>query len=98
VYAFGGQSRELARYKKQLELAYKAGKKKAIISGLAVGVTMMLLFCSYSLAFWYGSKLILKGENSGGQILTAFFSIITGGMVYFLLMTEYKGQVRIKKV
>jgi ABC-type multidrug transport system fused ATPase/permease subunit len=85
VYAFGGQSRELARYKERLELAYKAGKKKAIISGSAIGVTMMILFCSYSLAFWYGSKLILKGENSGGQILTAFFAIIIGGMIYFFI-------------
>ncbi|RIA92860.1 P-glyco protein [Glomus cerebriforme] len=78
VIAFGGQSRELARYTLKLELAYKAGRKKAIASGLGIGAMMMFLFFSYALAFWYGSKLILSKEKTGGEILNAFFAITIG--------------------
>ncbi|RGB26342.1 multidrug resistance protein 1a, partial [Rhizophagus diaphanus] len=78
VLAFGGQSRELARYATQLELAYKAGKKKAIVSGAGIGFMMMVLFFSYALAFWYGSRLILNNELSGGDILNALFAVIIG--------------------
>ena len=82
MLAFGGQSRELARYTSKLELAYKAGKKKAIASGLGIGAMMMFLFFSYGLAFWYGSKLILNHEHTGGEILNAFFAIIIGGTIF----------------
>ncbi|GBB85298.1 hypothetical protein RclHR1_11860005 [Rhizophagus clarus] len=78
VLAFGGQSRELARYAKNLELAYKAGRKKAIASGAGIGSVMMILFFSYALAFWYGSKLILNKEKTGGEILNAFFAVMIG--------------------
>jgi len=79
--AFGGQSRALASYTEKLDSALKAGRKKALVSGSAIGVMMMILFCSYGLGFWYGSRLILKHENTGGQILNAFFAIIIGGMI-----------------
>lgn len=82
VLAFGGQSRELARYATQLELAYKAGKKKAIVSGAGIGFMMMVLFFSYALAFWYGSRLILNNEISGGDILNALFAVIIGGTIF----------------
>jgi len=81
VLAFGGQSRALAKYTGHLESAFKVGRKKAIVSGSAIGIMMMILFCSYGLGFWYGSTLILQHEKTGGQILNAFFAIIIGGMI-----------------
>ncbi|CAG8487372.1 13651_t:CDS:2 [Funneliformis mosseae] len=66
VLAFGGQPREFARYSAKLELVYKAGKRKAVISGIGLSSMMFIIFCSYSLAFWYGSKQILNGSKSSG--------------------------------
>lgn len=39
---------------------------------------MFLLFCCYSLAFWYGSILVGEGTMQGGDVLNVFFAIIIG--------------------
>jgi len=81
VLAFGGQSRELARYAAKIELAFKSGKKKALINGFGLGAMVLFLFSSYGLGFWYGGKLILNENKSSGEILGAFLSVIMGGKI-----------------
>ncbi|CAG8462314.1 5329_t:CDS:10 [Acaulospora colombiana] len=78
VISFGGQDREINRYKAQLEGAYKAGKKKAIVSGIGLGIMMFIMFGSYGLSFWYGSILIVHNEMSGPDVLNVFFAILIG--------------------
>ncbi|KMU78210.1 lipid A export ATP-binding/permease protein msbA [Coccidioides immitis RMSCC 3703] len=37
------------------------------------------MYCAYSLAFWYGVKLVTKGQiGSGGEILTVIFAVALG--------------------
>ena len=36
------------------------------------------MFASYSLAFWYGSKLVQDKETDGGTVLNVFFAILIG--------------------
>jgi ABC-type multidrug transport system fused ATPase/permease subunit len=79
VISFGGEKRELARYKAKLDEAYKIGVKKAFISGTGLGAMMGIMFGSYGLAFWYGSILVVRGEQTGGDVLNVFFAIIMGG-------------------
>ncbi|XP_038611568.1 phosphatidylcholine translocator ABCB4-like isoform X1 [Tachyglossus aculeatus] len=78
VTAFGGQSRELTRYKRHLEEAEKIGIKKAITANLSLGTAFFLIYASYALAFWYGSSLTLSKEYTLGNTMTVFFSIIYG--------------------
>ncbi|CAJ0645850.1 8181_t:CDS:10 [Entrophospora sp. SA101] len=78
VVAFGGEQREIQRYISKLEIAYKFGKRKSIVNGLGVGFMLLAMFGSYSLAFWYGSILIINGEENGGDILNAFFAVMIG--------------------
>ncbi|RHZ80336.1 hypothetical protein Glove_137g129 [Diversispora epigaea] len=78
VTAFGGQERELRRYIDRLQDAYVVGRKKAIITGLSLAFIFFTLFCSYSLAFWYGGILISDGKANGGQVINVFFSILIG--------------------
>ncbi|RHZ59931.1 hypothetical protein Glove_360g64 [Diversispora epigaea] len=78
VVAFGGQQRERKRYEKELEAAYKSGRRKAFISGIGLGSMMLIMFGSYGLAFWYGSVLIINGEMTGGEVLNVFFAILIG--------------------
>ncbi len=78
VVAFGGEEREIKKYSSNLEEAYKAGKKKAIFNGIGVGAIMLILFFTYSLAFWYGAKLVNDQRMSGGDVLNVFFAIIIG--------------------
>ncbi|XP_028718068.1 ATP-dependent translocase ABCB1 isoform X1 [Peromyscus leucopus] len=78
VIAFGGQKKELERYDKNLEEAKNVGIKKAITANLSIGIAYLLVYASYALAFWYGTSLVLSNEYSVGQVLTVFFSILTG--------------------
>ncbi|ORY03697.1 ATP-binding cassette sub-family B member 5 [Basidiobolus meristosporus CBS 931.73] len=80
VYAFGSQKREILRYNAKLDLAEKAGVKRGIFEGLGVGLMMMVVFFTYALGFWYGSRLIADGVMSSEEVLNVFFSLILGAM------------------
>ncbi|CAG8448762.1 17258_t:CDS:10 [Acaulospora morrowiae] len=80
VTAFGGQERELRRYVSKLQIAYLAGRKKAIITGVSLASLMFIVFCTFALAFWYGSILVVDGQLSGGQVLNVFFAVLIGAI------------------
>ncbi|CAG8553074.1 9962_t:CDS:10, partial [Ambispora gerdemannii] len=78
VFAFGGEKHEIKRYFAQLQVAYKSGKRKAIISGLGLGSIFLIMFCTYGLGFWYGSRLVERREKTGGEVLNTFFAVMFG--------------------
>eukprot|EP01133_Synstelium_polycarpum_P008407 gene8407-9888_t len=88
VATFSGEERENTAYSNNLLEALKVGKQKGLMNGLGIGLVFFVLFASYSLAFWFGSKLIndkrnnpIHGRNwTGGDVLTVFFSVIMGAM------------------
>jgi ATP-binding cassette subfamily B (MDR/TAP) protein 1 len=49
-----------------------------VIKGAGIGVVFGLLFCAYSLAFYYGSILIENKEMKGGDVVNVLFAIIMG--------------------
>uniref|UniRef100_A0A8C3GPQ2 Phosphatidylcholine translocator ABCB4 n=1 Tax=Cairina moschata TaxID=8855 RepID=A0A8C3GPQ2_CAIMO len=78
VIAFGGQEKEIKRYRKNLEDAKRIGIKKAITANISMGVAFLLIYASYALAFWYGTTLILNDDYTIGKVLTVFFSVLIG--------------------
>lgn len=54
VQAFGGEKREMERYDVGLAAARKAGIAGGHKAGLGLGVTFIVMFCSYAVAFLYG--------------------------------------------
>nr|AKC42134.1 ABCB1 [Petromyzon marinus] len=79
VMAFGGQEKELKRYDKNLVEARNIGIKKAITTNLSIGFTMFIVYASYSLAFWYGSRLVLEDTSyTIGNVMIVFFAVIIG--------------------
>ncbi|CAG7827122.1 unnamed protein product [Allacma fusca] len=88
VMAFSGQEKEIERYEKGLTFAQKAGKKRGAISGMGMGLIWLIMYGTYALAFWYGTKLILDGtekyceDNSytppytAKNLLIVFFSVL----------------------
>ncbi|KAG0351616.1 ATP-binding cassette, sub-B (MDR TAP), member 4, partial [Podila minutissima] len=67
VFAFDGQKRELKKFSVTLDEAYKSGVKKAWATGIGMGSFMLIMFLSYSLAFWYGSREVKAGRMESGQ-------------------------------
>lgn len=78
VMAFNGQKTEIqksfecpqcikltftCRYEHALEDSRKSGLWKYFVMAIGVGITMLVQFGAYALAFWYGSVLILKDPD-----------------------------------
>ncbi|NXK27152.1 MDR1 protein, partial [Arenaria interpres] len=79
VVAFNGQQKALAKYDANLEMARSVGVKKCITTNTSLGVSQFLIFGSYALAFWYGTKLTAEEENYDiGRVLIVFFSVLIG--------------------
>ncbi|KAJ1719603.1 hypothetical protein LPJ53_005663 [Coemansia erecta] len=79
VMAFGGQARELARYRDKIVLARQSGMRKSLIIGACMGFIMFSLYSVYALGFWYGGKLAREGRMEPATVLNVFFVLIVGG-------------------
>lgn len=51
------------RFSKQLEGSEKTGARRGLLSGIGGGVMWFIIYCCYSLAFWYGVALILESRE-----------------------------------
>ncbi|XP_077979292.1 ATP-dependent translocase ABCB1-like [Glandiceps talaboti] len=80
VAAFGGEKKEAERYRDNLHSAKSVGIKKGVVSGAGMGITFLIVFCTYALGFWYGTQLILDPDNDYtiGSMLTVFFAVLIG--------------------
>ncbi|KAF9544437.1 Multidrug resistance protein 1 [Mortierella hygrophila] len=78
VHAFDGQKREMKKYTEVVNQAYKAGIRKSIGTGLGMGLFMGILFLSYALSFWYGSREVKEKRMESGDVLTVLFGVIIG--------------------
>ncbi|TFJ96142.1 peptide methionine sulfoxide reductase MsrB [Platysternon megacephalum] len=80
VVAFNGQMKALAKYDVNLENARKVGVKKSITTNTTLGFTEFILFGTYALAFWYGTKLTVEEKENYdiGRVLIVLFSVLHG--------------------
>lgn len=39
---------------------------------------MLIIFCSYALAIWFGGKMILEKGYTGGEVLNVMTAVMTG--------------------
>ncbi|CAF0935049.1 unnamed protein product [Rotaria sordida] len=75
VLSYNGQEREVQRYEQYLDDAKKCGIRKGVTTGIITGVTYFLLFCTYALGFWYGTKLVWEESYTIGNVFTIFMCI-----------------------
>ncbi|KAK4733129.1 hypothetical protein R3W88_007390 [Solanum pinnatisectum] len=79
VVSFTGENLSIVDYNSKLENAYKPTVNQALASGIGLGTTLMVSLFSYGLAIWYGAKLIIDKNYSGGDIVAVIFSAMLGG-------------------
>uniref|UniRef100_A0A8C9U049 ATP-binding cassette sub-family B member 5 n=1 Tax=Scleropages formosus TaxID=113540 RepID=A0A8C9U049_SCLFO len=79
VVAFNGQKKAVEKYI-NLEEAKRFGVKKSVTTNVSMGFTQFVIFGTYALAFWYGTKLSVdEPENySIGRVITVFFCVMIG--------------------
>ncbi|XP_010313352.1 ABC transporter B family member 21 isoform X1 [Solanum lycopersicum] len=77
VASFTGEKEACEKYDKSLEKAYRSGVHEGLANGLGMGSAYFILFCNYSLAFWYGGKMILEKGYTGGSVLSVALAVLT---------------------
>ncbi|KAF2325016.1 hypothetical protein GH714_022250 [Hevea brasiliensis] len=80
VASFTGEKQAINNYKKFLVTAYNSGVREGLATGLGLGVVMLIIFCSYALAIWFGGKMILEKGYSGGSVLNVIIAVLSGSM------------------
>ncbi|XP_054157975.1 ATP-dependent translocase ABCB1-like isoform X2 [Oppia nitens] len=84
VYAFGGQTKDIKRYDRNLEPAKKSGIKRQVYIGCGLGVMWFVIYLSFGLGFWYGIRLIIRSIDNNDSLYVAsnmtivFFSVLIG--------------------
>ncbi|GKB00527.1 ABC transporter B family member 19-like protein, partial [Tanacetum coccineum] len=67
------------RYDTLLVESVPVGKKLGFAKGVGIGVIYLVTYCTWALAFWYGSILISDNQISGGEAIACFFGVNVGG-------------------
>ncbi|CAM8890594.1 unnamed protein product [Rhodiola kirilowii] len=80
VASFTGEKQAVANYNNALKKAFKSATKEGVTAGLGFGSLMLILFCSYALAVWYGGKMVLENGYTGGDVINVIFAVLTGSM------------------
>ncbi|KAL5537680.1 hypothetical protein UlMin_045273 [Ulmus minor] len=80
VASFTGEKQAIKKYEKFLDGAYKSGVFEGTAAGLGFGLALLVLFCTYALAVWFGSKMIREKGYNGGEVLTVIVAVLTGSM------------------
>jgi ATP-binding cassette subfamily B (MDR/TAP) protein 1 len=78
VTAYGMQPKLVRRYEEHVTKARKAGTKSGIVLAFMIAAMNGIIFWSYGLAFWQGSRFLIQGRVSLSAILTILFVNITG--------------------
>ncbi|CAG8845984.1 3533_t:CDS:2, partial [Gigaspora margarita] len=84
--AFGAQKKLSDLYDAYLSEARKEGFKKSLLVGFTLGIMFFGMYAIPSLAFWYGSIMVINNEISFGQVVS-IFNLVGNG--FFSLTTFF---------
>ncbi|XP_064953100.1 ABC transporter B family member 11-like isoform X2 [Musa acuminata AAA Group] len=80
VAAFNGEKQAIDDYKQLIKKAYGAVVQEGIAAGVGIGCVLMIIFCNYGLAVWYGAKLIIEKGYIGADVFNCMVTVTTGAM------------------
>ncbi|THG10813.1 hypothetical protein TEA_002096 [Camellia sinensis var. sinensis] len=80
VASFTGERQAVINYNKSLVHAYKSGVQEGLAAGFGFGAVMFVAFSTYSLAIWFGAKMILEKGYTGGEVLNVIVAVLSGSM------------------
>ncbi|AQK52913.1 hypothetical protein ZEAMMB73_Zm00001d050674 [Zea mays] len=80
VVSFNGENQAITKYNMFIRKVYRSSLQEGAINALGLGSVMAILFSSYGLAVWYGSKLIVERGYNGGMVISVIMSVMIGAM------------------
>lgn len=81
VISFGSNRKVVQLFDEAQEAPRKEARKKSWLAGIGMGSAQCLTFMSWALDFWFGGKLVQKGEISAGDVFKTFFVLVSTGKV-----------------
>ncbi|QRV94570.1 ABC transporter transmembrane region [Ceratobasidium sp. AG-Ba] len=75
VQSFAAESFLARKYGIYLLQIQKFGAKRSLVRGLEFGTIYCILNLTYSVCFWYGSKLVVSDEVGVGLMFTVFWNM-----------------------
>jgi ATP-binding cassette subfamily B (MDR/TAP) protein 1 len=85
VQVFGTQEAEVERFIGALGPAKAAGKKRDFTTAVGIGASYCIMFCTYTVAFFYASYLIEWGYHNVGEVTAVFFSVLMASFAIGLM-------------
>ncbi|CAK8530849.1 unnamed protein product [Lathyrus sativus] len=80
VASFTGEKKAIDKYNSRLKVAYTTTVQQGTATGFGMGLLSLIVFSTYGLAMWYGSKLVLEKGYTGGTVMSVIIALMTGGM------------------
>ncbi|KAH7444589.1 hypothetical protein KP509_02G084300 [Ceratopteris richardii] len=77
VNACNGIEKAVALYNSMLSQQAKHTLFQGNCYSLLLGISNMVVYCTYALLFWYGSRLIVNDKSSFGSIIVLFMVFLT---------------------
>ncbi|KAI2629328.1 P-loop containing nucleoside triphosphate hydrolase protein [Hypomontagnella submonticulosa] len=76
--AFGSQGKLADQYDAHLAKAEKYGFRMQVVAGVMYGLTFLVMYLGYGLAFWQGAYFLRRGEAALPAIVTILLAVMTG--------------------
>eukprot|EP00253_Pinus_taeda_P023516 PITA_23516 len=80
VYSFVGEAKAMANFSLALDATVKIGLKQGLSKGMAIGGNGSVSFALWAFISWYGSRLVMNHDVSGGMVFGVGYCIILGGL------------------
>ncbi|KAG9082518.1 hypothetical protein FS749_006794, partial [Ceratobasidium sp. UAMH 11750] len=75
VQSFAAETFLAKKYDQYLSRLQKLGKWRSIVRGLELSTANCILNLTYSVAFWYGSQLVVRDNMAVGLMFTIFWNM-----------------------
>ncbi len=80
VTSFNLKWRKAAQYTSIADLLAPGNLRNSIVIGIVFGFSQFSFYGVFALSFWYGGKLIGKGEATFGDVIIASMAVLMGAM------------------
>ncbi|XP_077222482.1 putative multidrug resistance protein [Tasmannia lanceolata] len=81
VTAFSSQSRIITLFARAQEGPKRESLRQSWFAGLGLGASQSLMICMWALDFWYGGRLVSKGDITPKALFQTFMILISTGRV-----------------
>ncbi|KAF6172248.1 hypothetical protein GIB67_024870 [Kingdonia uniflora] len=76
VASFCAEDNVTKLYRNKCEGPKKAGIRQGLVTGIAFGLSSLILFCGYATSFYAGGRFVENGKSTFTDVFRVFFALI----------------------